>query len=180
MEEEWRNLDHLTIHDNPKITYYIVARDTILSRFTGPCNVNIGRVIPGMLVKAVGNVNEDALRVQVYCKNKGDIWYQTEWKCHRIDLLSVSGWIWHLLCAVSSLEDRLRLAKNKQFCKDVENIKPNTKVWFCPDSDVSSSNFSTYLANVTYIGAVRELGDGYYFGLDLLVTLIYCCIIFNK
>ncbi|XP_058792840.1 ubiquitin carboxyl-terminal hydrolase CYLD [Phymastichus coffea] len=170
MEEEWCNLSHLAIHDNSNITYHIVVKETILSRLTGICNANIGQVLPGMLVQAVGNENEDALRVKVYCKNPSEIWYHTEWKCYKIDLLPVSSLIWNLLCAVSSLADRVRLAKNKQFCKDVENIRPNSKVWFCPDSN----NLNTYLASVKCFASVKEFGDGYYLALDLLENSNVC------
>ena len=163
MEDDWCNLSQLDIQDNPTTKYYVVIKDTILIRLKGKCSANIGQVTAGMLVEAIGVENKDALRVQLH--SEGEIWFKTEWKCHPIDLLSVSSLIWHLLCSVSSLQERVRLVKNRQLCKNVEDIKPNGKVWYCPDSN----DLMTYSASVKFIGPVPELGDGYYFGLDLLV-----------
>ncbi|XP_031777073.1 ubiquitin carboxyl-terminal hydrolase CYLD isoform X1 [Nasonia vitripennis] len=164
MEEKWYNLSQLSIQEPRSTAYYVVIKATILSHLKGKCAANIGKVIPGMLVEVIGNESNEALRVKLYSTSQDEIWHQTEWRCHPIDLLSVSPLIWRLLCSVSSLQERIRLATNKQFCKNVEDIGPNSKVWYCQDSQ----NPVSYLANVKFVGPVPELGDGYYFGLDLL------------
>lgn len=177
MDEDWNTLTHLSIQDNHRPAsvaacdkYYVVERETVFSRLRGTCNANIGKALPGILVEVIGviGVESDALRARVYSRTEGEIWFRTEWKCYPVDLVPVSPLIWQLLRSVSSLPERVRLVKNKEFCKAVEGIRPNDKVWYCPDSNDAVP--STYLARVKFIGPVSELGDGYYFGLDLLVS----------
>lgn len=167
MEKDWSDINNLTIQESSSTKYYVVKKESILSRLKGACDANIGQVVPGMLVKAIGVENNEALRVQLYSKTENEIWHKTEWKCHPIDLIPVSPLIWKLLCSISNLQERVRLASNKQLCKNVEEIQcSSSKVWYCPDSN---GDPVTYLASVEYIGPVHERGDGYYFGLDILV-----------
>lgn len=175
MEKDWCDFSNLTIQENSSVKYYVVKKESILSRLKGACDANIGKVLPGMLVKAIGFENNEALRVQLFSKTENEIWHKTEWKCHPIDLIPVSKLIWGMLISIQSLPERVRLASNKQLCKNVEEIQCSiSKVWYCPDSN---SNPVTYLASVEYVGPVHELGVGYYFGLDILVKyiLIYYC-----
>lgn len=177
MEKDWSDINNLTIHENSSVQYYVVKNESILSRLKGVCDANIGKIIPGMLVKAIGAENNEALRVQLHSKTENEIWYKTEWKCHPIDLIPVSQLIWGFLCSIPSLPERVRLASNKELCKNVEEIKCSiSKVWYCPDSN---GDPVTYLAIVEYIGPVHELGDGYYFGLDILVKIIFSPMCFS-
>ncbi|KAL7302139.1 hypothetical protein TKK_0005362 [Trichogramma kaykai] len=169
MDDMNSRLHKLNIQDNYKAKYYVVKQTTLLKHLKGNCNANIGRAVPGMLVIAIAT-EDDGLRVIVLEEFTDDItsdnkWFNTEWKCHPVDLIQVSWFVWQLLRPISSFQERVRLANNKELCKDVENIKPESKVWYCPESNDLTPK--TYEATVNFIEHVPELGFGLFFGLDV-------------
>jgi hypothetical protein len=170
MEENLSNFSHLDIQDYPTNKYYILVKETIIKRLKDSFNENICKVYPGQLVESIGAECNDKLIVRLQV-DTNDKWYNVEWKCNLIDLRLLSPLIWKLLCSVSSLQERIRLVYNEQLCKDIESIKVDSKVWYCPN------NTEKYLVKVKYIGALPKLGAGYYFGIDALVRKILFIIV---
>ncbi|XP_034942226.1 ubiquitin carboxyl-terminal hydrolase CYLD [Chelonus insularis] len=143
--------------------YYIAERNTLLSRISGECDSNIRKLQPGALVEAKEIQPDGRLRIKVCDPNNPDFWRKTEWKCARLDLISVPELVWHFLAAIPTARDRVSLANDTHFCEDVNNLKVNRKVWYCPDGSTQK-----YKAVIKYIGSVPEMGPGFYFGLDLI------------
>lgn len=160
---ERRGLDNNEEHR--VLQYYVANNNAILVRIFGTCDVNISTLLRGMLVEALENLEENTLRVRVTDTNGCMTWCGTEWRCHKYDLIPVSQKTWQYLLAVSSPEQRVRLAKDKALCEQIKDITVNDRVWYCADSD----NRTKEIAFVKYIGPVTQLGSGDYFGLDLLV-----------
>ncbi|KAK0162600.1 hypothetical protein PV327_006366 [Microctonus hyperodae] len=144
--------------------YYIAKKNTILSRISGACQVNVHNLTLGALVIANEFLADGGLKIRVFDPNDCEIWRKTEWRCHSIDLISVPELVWNFLTAIHVPQDRLRLAQDHQFCKDASNLKENSIVWYQPDLN-SPTKFK---AVIKYIGMVSELGQGFYFGLEIL------------
>lgn len=159
------------IEEHLRTQHYVAKKDTRLTRISGKCEVNVSPLERGMLVEAVGT-ELDGIRIKIKDPHECSLWHNTEWKCDIYDFIPVSKKLWHYLAAVTAPEDRVRIASNKQLCKDIENIREKNRVWFSPNG-ISTVKC---LATVTLIGPVPELGDGVFFGLDLQVIklLINC------
>lgn len=164
---EKRNLNNKEDRQVPQ--YYVAKQNTILTRISGECEKNISTLRLGMLVEAVEELVDSALRIRVIDTTGSEIWHGTEWRCHRFDLISVSSEVWKFLPAVSVPQERVRLANHKHLCKELMNLVINDTIWYCPNPQ----GCTKYLAIIKYIGPVSELGQGYYFGLDLLVIFSY-------
>ncbi|KAG7207483.1 hypothetical protein KM043_009115 [Ampulex compressa] len=161
MMEKWSKEGN---EERPVLQHYVAKQNAILICLSGKCQVNINTLCLGMLIEALGNLKDGTLRVRVKDIAGSEIWQGTEWRCHRFDLIAVSPEVWRFLLAVSIPQERVRLASDKQLCEDVKNLSVNDTVWYCPDH----SRHTKELAIVKYIGPVSQLGQGYYFGLDLL------------
>ena len=159
---EKRNLSNKEDRQVPQ--YYVAKQNTILMRISGECEQNISTLRLGMLVEAVEELVDSALRIRVIDTTGSEIWHGTEWRCHRLDLISVSSEVWKFLPAVSVPQERVRLANHKHLCEELMNLVINDTIWYCPNPQ----GCTKYLAIIKYIGPVSELGQGYYFGIDLL------------
>lgn len=150
------------------LQYYVAKQDTLLTRISGACNVNVNTLHLGMLVEALENMKDGMLRIRVIdTVAASEMWRGTEWRCHRYDLVPVSRKIWQCLLAVESLQRRVELARDEILCEQLRNFPTNGKVWYCPDP---LDKRVRELALVRYIGPVVQLGSGHYFGLELLVN----------
>lgn len=147
------------------LQHYVAKQDTVLTRISGACNVNVNTLCLGMLVESLEELKESMLRIRVVDGSK--MWCGTEWRCHRYDLLPVSQKVWQCLLAVQSLQERVELAKDEGLCERLRNVSINDKVWYCTDP---LNKRVREVAFVRYIGSVTQLGLGYYFGLELLVN----------
>lgn len=150
--------------DRQLLLYYVAKQNTILTRISGECDKNVNTLRLGMLVEALEDLGDSALRVRVNDTTGSEVWRGTEWRCHRFDLIPVSSDVWKFLPAVSVPQERVRLANHKLLCKELISLKIDHTVWYCPDPQ----GYSKYLAIIKYIGPVPQLSQGYYFGLDLL------------
>nr|XP_012151128.1 PREDICTED: ubiquitin carboxyl-terminal hydrolase CYLD isoform X1 [Megachile rotundata]XP_012151129.1 PREDICTED: ubiquitin carboxyl-terminal hydrolase CYLD isoform X1 [Megachile rotundata] len=150
--------------DRQVLQHYVAKENTILTRISGECEININTLRLGMLVEAVEDLGDSALRIRVIDTTGSEIWRGTEWRCHRFDLIPVSSEVWKFLPAVLVPQERIRLANHKHLCEELMNLVVNDTVWYCPDLQ----GYTKYLAIIKYIGPVPQLGQGYYFGLDLL------------
>lgn len=154
--------------------YYIAKKNTVLNRISGVCCVNVYNLALGALVIANEIQTDGGLKIRVFDPNDSEIWRKTEWRCHSIDLIPVPELVWNFLTPIHIPQERLRLAQDHQFCKDASNLKENSIVWYQPDLN-SPTKFK---AVIKYIGMVSELGQGFYFGLEILVRK-YLFIIYN-
>lgn len=149
------------------LQYYVAKQDTVLLRLFGACDVNVNQLRLGMLVEALEESKDSALRIRVTDTGGGSkTWLGTEWRCHKYDLIPVSFKIWQYLFAVQSLQERVRLASDESLCDQIRNISVNDRIWYCCDPNRCIKE----LAFVRYIGPVPQLGPGHYFGLELLVN----------
>ncbi|KAK2576712.1 hypothetical protein KPH14_005369 [Odynerus spinipes] len=157
---EKRILDNSISHEI--VRYYVAKQNSTLSRLSGHCNVNVSTLRLGMLIKCLEDFMDGTLRISVIDVSESKIWFNTEWCCQKNDLILVSQEIWKFLLAVSVPQERVRLASDNSLCRVLEKLRINDKVWYC-------SNFNGYkeLAVIKYIGLVPQLGQGFYFGLDL-------------
>ncbi|XP_053983257.1 ubiquitin carboxyl-terminal hydrolase CYLD [Hylaeus anthracinus] len=146
------------------LQYYVAKQNSILTRMSGECDKNLNTLRLGMLVEALEDLGDSALRVRVNDTTGSEIWRGTEWRCHRYDLIPVSSEVWKFLPAVSVPQERVHLANHKLLCKELTSLMMDDTIWYCPDPQ----GYTKYLAVIKYIGPVPELGQGYYFGLDLL------------
>ncbi|XP_029178751.1 ubiquitin carboxyl-terminal hydrolase CYLD isoform X1 [Nylanderia fulva] len=148
------------------LQHYIAKQDTVLIRLYGACPVNVNELRVGMLVEALEDLKESRLKVRVIDPIDGSkIWCGTEWRCHKYDLIPVSHKIWQYLLTVQSPQERIRIANDEALCERIRSISVNDRVWYCSDS---SNRRAKELALVRYIGPVKQLGLGHYFGLELL------------
>lgn len=145
--------------------YFVAKQNTILMRMSSECDKNVNTLRLGMLVEAVEDLGDSALKVRVIDTTGSEIWRGTEWRCHKFDLISVTPEVWKFLPAVSVPQERVRLANYKHLCEELMSLEINDTVWYCADP----SGCTKFLAIIKYIGPVPQLGQGYYFGLDLLV-----------
>ncbi|XP_050466126.1 ubiquitin carboxyl-terminal hydrolase CYLD isoform X2 [Cataglyphis hispanica] len=160
MEDRDSNKEHRVLQ------HYIAKQDTVLIRLFGACVVNVNELRVGMLVEALEDLKESVLKVRVIDTIGGSkIWCGTEWRCHKYDLIPVSQKIWQYLLTVQSPQERIRIANDEALCERIKNISVNDKVWYCSDS---SNRRVKEIALVRYIGPVKQLGLGHYFGLELL------------
>ncbi|XP_043462906.1 ubiquitin carboxyl-terminal hydrolase CYLD [Leptopilina heterotoma] len=151
--------EHLRIQQ-----YYVVKKDTTVTRISGKCDVNVSNLKLGMLIESVCRESDDlSIRIRIKDQHELSVWSNTVWNCHTHDLILVSKKIWQYLAAVSDNNERVKIANNKKFCKDIENIHVNDKVWYS-----SNGSSSVELAIINLIGPVPELGNGVYFCLELL------------
>ncbi|XP_043265296.1 ubiquitin carboxyl-terminal hydrolase CYLD [Colletes gigas] len=150
--------------DRQVLHYYVAKQNTILTRMSGECVKNVNTLRLGMLVEALEDLGDSALRVHVNDTTESEIWRGTEWRCHKFDLISVSSDVWKFLPAVSVPQERVHLANHKLLCKELMGLMIDDTIWYCPDPQ----GHTKYLAVIKYIGPVPQLGQGYYFGLDLL------------
>lgn len=150
--------------DDTEGCLFIAKRETYMCRMKGKCESNVCYLQKGMLVEAT-RVLPEYFYIHVR-DNTDPNWYKTEWRCGSVDLLPVSSYLWHFLLAIPSLQERIRLIRNIPLCRDIVDIQLETKVWYCLDEQ----QFLTCLACVKFIGPVPELGEGYYFGLDVMVS----------
>ncbi|XP_026668806.1 ubiquitin carboxyl-terminal hydrolase CYLD isoform X2 [Ceratina calcarata] len=150
--------------DRQVIQYFVAKQDTILSRISGECEKNVNTLHLGMLVEAIEDLGGSALRVRVVDTAGSEIWRGTEWRCHRFDLIPVTSEVWKFLPAVSIPQERVRLATYKHLSEELMKLQINDTVWYCSDS----KKCNNCLAAIKYIGPVPQLGQGYYFGIDLL------------
>ncbi|XP_048266234.1 ubiquitin carboxyl-terminal hydrolase CYLD isoform X2 [Bombus terrestris] len=144
--------------------YFVAKQNTILMRMSSECDKNVNTLRLGMLVEAVEDLGDSALKVRVIDTTGSEIWRGTEWRCHKFDLISVTPEVWKFLPAVSVPQERVRLANYKHLCEELMSLEINDTVWYCADP----SGCTKFLAIIKYIGPVPQLGQGYYFGLDLL------------
>jgi len=150
------------------LQYYVAKQDTVLTRISGVCNVNVNTLRLGMLVEALEDLKDSMLRIRVIDTVGGSkMWCGTEWRCHKYDLMPISQKIWQCLLAVQSPQERVELAKDEILCERLKSISVNDKVWHCPDP---LNKRVREIAFVRYIGPVTPLGLGHYFGLELLVN----------
>ena len=149
------------------LCHYVAKRNTILSRISGACNVNVNTLHLGMLVEANEVQCDGGLRIRVNDVNDDDVWRRTEWRCHQVDLIPVPSIVWQFLAAVPGPQDRVRIASDTQLCQDVNNLRLGDRIWYRSKPGAQRS-----LAVIRYIGPVQELGQGFHFGLELLVR---CC-----
>ncbi|CAL1679252.1 unnamed protein product [Lasius platythorax] len=148
------------------LQHYIAKQDTVLIRIYGACVVNVNELRVGMLVEALEDLKESVLKVRVIDTIGGSkIWCGTEWRCHKYDLIPVSPKIWQYLLTVQSPQERIRIANDEALCERIRNISVNDRVLYCSDS---SNRRAKEIALVRYIGSVKQLGLGHYFGLELL------------
>lgn len=162
MEDRDSNKEHRVLQ------HYIAKQDTVLIRLFGACVVNVNELRMGMLVEALEDLKESVLKIRVIDTIGGSkIWCGTEWRCHKYDLIPVSQKIWQYLLTVQSPQERIRIANDEALCERIKNISVNDKVWYCSDS---SNRRVKEIALVRYIGPVKQLGLGHYFGLELLVN----------
>ena len=166
MEENWRtkmiveNLRH----------YYVTKKCTTLNRISGKCAVNSNCLKLGELVEGVQKEVDGIVQIRIKDPPEGSVWYNTEWICPTYELIPVSKKLWNFLAAVEFPEERVKIASNKQLCKDIEDIRVNDKVLYLPNSSAHDGSASVKcLATVSFIGLMPELGDGIYFGLVLKV-----------
>ncbi|GAB1864813.1 ubiquitinyl hydrolase 1 [Camponotus japonicus] len=160
MEDRDGNKEHRVLQ------HYIAKQDTVLIRLFGACVVNVNELRVGMLVEALEDLKESVLKVRVIDTIGGSkIWCGTEWRCHKYDLIPVSQKIWQYLLTVQSPQERIRIANDEALCERIRNISVNDRVWYCSDS---SNRRAKEIAIVRYIGPVKQLGLGHYFGLELL------------
>lgn len=160
MEDRDANKEHRVLQ------YYIAKQDTVLIRLYGVCIVNVNELRVGMLVEALEDLKDSVLKVRVIDTVDGSkIWCGTEWRCHKYDLIPVSHKIWQYLLTVQSPQERIRIANDEALCERLRNISVNDRVWYCSDS---SNRRAREIALVRYIGPVKQLGLGHYFGLELL------------
>ncbi|XP_014473556.1 PREDICTED: ubiquitin carboxyl-terminal hydrolase CYLD isoform X2 [Dinoponera quadriceps] len=131
------------------LQYYVAKKDTLRL---------------GMLVEALEDLKDSALKIRVTDTAGSKSWCGTEWRCHKYDLITVSHKIWQYLLAVQSPQERVQLASNETLCEQIRSISMKDKVWYRCDPNKHSKE----LAFVRYIGPVPEIGPGYYFGLELL------------
>ncbi|XP_015109435.1 ubiquitin carboxyl-terminal hydrolase CYLD [Diachasma alloeum] len=144
--------------------HYVAMKNTIMSRRSGACDVNVSCLKLGMLVEANELLPDGSLRIKVNDLNNEEVWKKTEWLCHRFDLIPVPYLVWHFLAAVTVPQDRVRLASDTQFCEEAKKLKENGKVYYHPPSNPDAK----FKAVIKYIGQVTEMGPGFYFGLELL------------
>ncbi|KAM0733366.1 Ubiquitin carboxyl-terminal hydrolase CYLD [Formica fusca] len=148
------------------LQHYIAKQDTVLIRLFGACIVNVNELRVGMLVEALEDLKESVLKVRVIDTIGGSkIWCGTEWRCHKYDLIPVSQKIWQYLLTVQSPQERIRIANDEALCERIRNISVHDTVCYCSDS---SNRRAKEIALVRYIGPVKQLGLGHYFGLELL------------
>ncbi|CAK9828478.1 Ubiquitin carboxyl-terminal hydrolase CYLD [Anthophora retusa] len=144
--------------------YFVAKQNTILIRISGECDKNVNTLRLGMLVEAVQDLGDSVLKVRVIDTTGSEIWCGTEWRCHKFDLITVSPEVWKFLPAVSVPQERVRLAIHKRLCEELMSLVVHDAVWYCADPQ----GCSKYLAIIKYIGPVPLLGQGYYYGLDVL------------
>lgn len=150
------------------LQHYIAKQDTVLIRIYGACVVNVNELRVGMLVEALEDLKESVLKVRVIDTIGGSkIWCGTEWRCNKYDLIPVSAKIWQYLLTVQSPQERIRIANDEALCERIRNISVNDRILYCSDS---SNRRAKEIALVRYIGSVKQLGLGHYFGLELLVN----------
>lgn len=153
--------EHLRIQQT-----YVVKKDTTITRISGKCDANVSNLKLGMLVESVGRESDNfSIRIRIKDQHEFNVWSDTVWNCHTHDLILVSKKICQYLAAVSDNNERVKIANNKKFCNDIENIHVNDKVWYS-----SNGSSSGELAIIKLIGPVPELGNRVYFGLELLVN----------
>lgn len=152
--------------------FYVARQNTFLSRLSGVCDTNVSMLRLGMLVEANEVLPNGGLTIRVNDTNNEKVWQKTEWRCHKIDLIHVPPIVWHFLAAVQSPQERVRLASNANLCQDVQNLRIGDRIWYR-----SQPNAQRSLAIINYIGPVLELGQGFHFGLELLVLLFIMIII---
>ncbi|XP_012260175.2 ubiquitin carboxyl-terminal hydrolase CYLD [Athalia rosae] len=151
--------------DKSNIIYYVAKKNTVLNRISGSCDVNISTLRMGMLVEGLEVLRDGGLRVRVKDPGGSEVWKNTQWLCHRYDLVPVSFIMWQYLAAVPGPLDRVKLATDKQLCKELNDIRLNSEVFVRTDAKTSSPEVK---AVIKYIGPVPELGSGFYFGLEIL------------
>ncbi|XP_076764486.1 ubiquitin carboxyl-terminal hydrolase CYLD [Xylocopa sonorina] len=150
--------------DRQVLQHFVAKQNTILTRMSGECDKNVNTLRLGMLVEAVEDLGDSGLKVRVVDTTGSEIWRSTEWRCHKFDLIAVTPEVWKFLPAVSVPQERVRLANHKHLCKELMSLAINDTVWYCSDPH----GCTKCLAVIKYIGPVPQLGQGYYFGLDLL------------
>ncbi|XP_043507747.1 ubiquitin carboxyl-terminal hydrolase CYLD [Frieseomelitta varia] len=150
--------------DRQASQYFVAKQNTILKRMSSECDKSVNTLRLGMLVEAVEDLGDSALKVRVIDTTGSEIWRGTEWQCHKFDLIPVTSEVWKFLPAISVPQERVRLANYKHLCEELLSLGVNDTVWYCVDS----LGCTKYLAIIKYIGPVPQLGQGYYFGLDLL------------
>lgn len=153
--------------DRQVLQYFVAKENITLMRISGKCEKNVNTLRLGMLVEAVEDLGDDQFKVRVIDTIRSEIWRGTEWRCHRSGLISVSSKVWPFLHAVSIPQERVRLANHKHLCEELVNLGINDTVWYSADPKERTK----HLALIKYTGPVPQLGQGYYFGLDLLVIL---------
>lgn len=146
--------------------YYVAKENVVMNRLSGECSTNVKPLMMGMLVQANEILADGSLRIRILdSKNNDEDWSKTEWRCDVKKLISVSSIIWHYLIAVSSPQERVKIAMDNGYCKNVENLKVGNKVWYL------SPNKNKYKAVIKKIEPVQEFGPGFYFCLELLVNI---------
>lgn len=163
---ESRNFDSNKNHK--VLRYYVAKKNSTVTCMSRHSDVNVSTLRLGMLVKCLEDLMDGTLLISVTDVSESKVWFNTEWCCQKTDLIHVSQEIWRFLLAVSVPQERVRLANNKSLCGILENLSVNDKVWYHPNHKV---NDHKELAIIKYIGPVPELGQGFYFGLEIPV---YC------
>ncbi|KAF7992269.1 hypothetical protein HCN44_001594 [Aphidius gifuensis] len=143
--------------------YYVAKENILMNRISGECSTNIKLLMLGMLVQANEILADGSLRIRIFdSKNNDKDWNKTEWRCDVNKLISVSSIIWHYLIAVSSPQERVKIAIDNVYCDNAKNLKVGNKVWYL------SPDRNKYKAVIKKIEPIQEFGPGFYFCLELL------------
>lgn len=114
----------------------------------------------GTIVKIEGVLGGRMFAVR-FLKEDGETWESSKFCCEQGLVVSVSEQFWPLLAAVSSLLERVKLAKNPVLCQQLMEICIDTVVGFLEFGEV-------VLGTVKFIGNIKSIGKG--FGIRLHVS----------
>ncbi|CAG9825331.1 unnamed protein product [Phaedon cochleariae] len=87
-----------------------------------------------------------------------ETWESVQFCCSENSIIRISDKLWPYIASITSPQERIKLAKNKELCEKLQHICKDVVVGFDGTDNI-------YLGSVKYIGLVK--GMGYCFGISL-------------
>ncbi|XP_072377151.1 ubiquitin carboxyl-terminal hydrolase CYLD [Diabrotica undecimpunctata] len=113
-------------------------------------------VLLGQIIIIDGRIGERLLAIRFL--KEFDNWETITYSCSEDNIVRISDKLWPFIASVSSPQERVKLAKNRNLCEALQRVCTDMVVGFTDINDIQ-------LGKVKFIGVVKGIGYGY--GIEL-------------